>query len=107
MREQEVVQSHVGHSCQSRKRHEAVAAAVAVESDERVAADHLELQEAVVDGIHIEEIKVAEQVQQIDLVLARLESGDRLVGRIEGNRGGTLRGIDFPMRRVSCEKMAR
>jgi hypothetical protein len=37
----------------------------------------------------------------------RLESGDRLVGRIEGNRGGTLRGIDFPMRRVSCEKMAR
>jgi hypothetical protein len=37
----------------------------------------------------------------------RLESANRLVGRIEGNRGGTLRGIDFPMRRVSCEKMAR
>jgi hypothetical protein len=33
----------------------------------------------------------------------RLESGDRLIGRIEGNRGGTLRGVDFPMRRVSCE----
>ena len=33
----------------------------------------------------------------------RLESRDRLIGRIEGNRGGTLRGIDFPMRRVSCE----
>ena len=37
----------------------------------------------------------------------RLESADRLVGRIEGKRGGTLRGIDFPMQRVSCEKMAR
>jgi len=36
----------------------------------------------------------------------RRESADRLVGRIEGNRGGTHRGIDFPMRRVSCEKMA-
>jgi hypothetical protein len=33
----------------------------------------------------------------------RLEPGERLVGRIEGHRGGTLRGIDFPMRRVSCE----
>ena len=33
----------------------------------------------------------------------RLESSGRLIGRIEGNRGGTLRGIDFPMRRVACE----
>jgi hypothetical protein len=33
----------------------------------------------------------------------RLESADRLIGRIEGNRGGSLRGIDFPMRRVPCE----
>lgn len=33
----------------------------------------------------------------------RLESAGRLIGRIEGTRGGTLRGIDFPMRRVSCE----
>lgn len=33
----------------------------------------------------------------------RLESAERLVARIEGNRNGTLRGIDFPMRRVPCE----
>jgi hypothetical protein len=33
----------------------------------------------------------------------RLEPGDRLIGRIEGTRGGTLRGIDFPLRRVGCE----
>ena len=37
----------------------------------------------------------------------RLESSTRLIGRIEGNRGGTLRGVDFPMRRVSCEMPAR
>jgi hypothetical protein len=36
-------------------------------------------------------------------VIYRLESATRLIGRIEGNRGGTVRGIDFPMRRVSCE----
>lgn len=36
----------------------------------------------------------------------RLESADRLIGRIEGNRGGSLRGIDFPMRRVSCESLS-
>jgi hypothetical protein len=36
-------------------------------------------------------------------VIYRLESSGRLIGRIEGNRGGTLRGVDFPMRRVSCE----
>lgn len=33
----------------------------------------------------------------------RLESSDRLIGRIEGKRGGAVRGIEFPMRRVSCE----
>jgi hypothetical protein len=33
----------------------------------------------------------------------RLESSGRLIGRIEGHRGGSVRGIDFPMRRVSCE----
>lgn len=33
----------------------------------------------------------------------RLEPSGRLVGRIEGNRGGTVRGVDFPMRRVACE----
>lgn len=37
----------------------------------------------------------------------RLESTNRLIGRIEGNRGGTLRGIDFPMRRVACETAAK
>ena len=36
----------------------------------------------------------------------RREPDGRLVGRIEGNRGGTLRGVDFPMRRVSCEAVA-
>jgi hypothetical protein len=39
-------------------------------------------------------------------VTYRLESRERLIARIEGNRGGTLRGIDFPMRRVSCEAMS-
>jgi hypothetical protein len=36
-------------------------------------------------------------------VIYRLESPSRLIGRIEGTRGGTVRGVDFPMRRVSCE----
>lgn len=33
----------------------------------------------------------------------RLEPTGRLVGRIEGPRGGTVRSIEFPMRRVACE----
>lgn len=36
-------------------------------------------------------------------VIYRLESPTRLVARIEGKRGETVRGVDFPMRRVSCE----
>jgi hypothetical protein len=36
-------------------------------------------------------------------VTYRLDSPGRLIGRIEGNRGGTLRGVDFPMRKVACE----
>lgn len=36
-------------------------------------------------------------------VTYRLESSERLVARIEGTRGGKLRGVDFPMRRVTCE----
>jgi hypothetical protein len=36
-------------------------------------------------------------------VMYRLEGGTRLAARIEGLRGGTLRGIDFPMDRVSCD----
>ena len=32
----------------------------------------------------------------------RLDPSGRLIGRIEGKRGGTLRGIDFPMRRIEC-----
>jgi hypothetical protein len=39
-------------------------------------------------------------------VIYRLEAGDRLVARIEGMRGGTLRGVDFPMNRVACDKLA-
>jgi hypothetical protein len=31
---------------------------------------------------------------------------DRLAARVEGTRGGTLRGIDFPMKRVPCEALA-
>jgi len=36
-------------------------------------------------------------------VIYRLETPTRLVARIEGKRGETVRGVDFPMRRVSCE----
>ena len=39
-------------------------------------------------------------------VIYRRESPNRLIGRIEGTRSGTLRGIDFPMRRVPCEASA-
>lgn len=38
-------------------------------------------------------------------VLYRLQSSDRLVARIEGTRGGTLRGVDFPMKRVACDAL--
>jgi hypothetical protein len=40
-------------------------------------------------------------------VIYRLEPGGRLIGRIEGTRGGTVKGVDFPMRRVSCEAAAK
>ncbi|MBG9389895.1 DUF6265 family protein [Caenimonas aquaedulcis] len=39
-------------------------------------------------------------------VMYRMESETRLAARIEGMRGGTLRGIDFPMDRVSCDARA-
>jgi hypothetical protein len=39
-------------------------------------------------------------------VIYRLESADRLIGRIEGTRAGTLRGSDFPLRRVACGVLA-
>jgi hypothetical protein len=39
-------------------------------------------------------------------VMYRLQPGDRLVARIEGMRGGTLRGVDFPMKRVACDALA-
>ena len=39
-------------------------------------------------------------------VIYRLLPGDRLAARIEGLRGGSLRGIDFPMKRVPCEQLA-
>lgn len=35
-------------------------------------------------------------------ILYRALPEDRLVVRIEGVRGGTMRGIDFPMNRVQC-----
>ena len=37
-------------------------------------------------------------------VMYRRRGADSLVARIEGMRGGTLRGVNFPMRRISCEK---
>jgi hypothetical protein len=36
-------------------------------------------------------------------VMYRALPGDRLAARIEGVRGGALRGVDFPMKRVACE----
>lgn len=35
-------------------------------------------------------------------ILYRRRGPDSLVARIEGPRGGEMRGIDFPMQRVSC-----
>lgn len=35
-------------------------------------------------------------------IIYRLRGTDSLVARIEGVRGGQLRGVDFPMRRVAC-----
>lgn len=36
-------------------------------------------------------------------VIYRLQSEGRLVARIEGTRDGKVRGVDFPMKRVSCD----
>jgi hypothetical protein len=36
-------------------------------------------------------------------VLYRLTGQDLLLGRIEGQRGGEARSVDFPMKRVACE----
>lgn len=38
-------------------------------------------------------------------VIYRLQPDGRLVARIEGERGGTLRGVDFPMKRVACDAL--
>jgi hypothetical protein len=35
-------------------------------------------------------------------ILYRLLPGDRLAARIEGQRNGALRGVDFPMQRTAC-----
>lgn len=35
-------------------------------------------------------------------ILYRRRGADSLVARIEGERGGAMRGVDFPMRRVPC-----
>jgi Domain of unknown function (DUF6265) len=39
-------------------------------------------------------------------VIYRLEDGGRLRARVEGERDGRLRGIDFPLQRVPCEALA-
>lgn len=39
-------------------------------------------------------------------VIYRLQPGGRLAARVEGQRGGELRGVDFPMRRVGCDALA-
>jgi hypothetical protein len=38
-------------------------------------------------------------------IIYRSLSGDRLAARIEGVRGGLLKGIDYPMKRVNCERL--
>lgn len=35
-------------------------------------------------------------------IMYRRVGADSLVARIEGDRGGSVRGIDFPMRRMAC-----
>ncbi|HRP08840.1 MAG TPA: DUF6265 family protein [Gemmatimonadales bacterium] len=35
-------------------------------------------------------------------ILYRMRGADSLIARIEGERNGAVRGIDFPMRRVAC-----
>ena len=35
-------------------------------------------------------------------IIYRAVGSDRLVARVEGLRGGTLRGVDVPMTRSSC-----
>jgi hypothetical protein len=62
--------------------------------------------EATFVASHVSKDSVTFENPQHDFpqkVSYRLESSDRLIGRIEGTRGGTLRGLDFPMRRVACE----
>ncbi|MBM0107692.1 hypothetical protein JM946_23355 [Steroidobacter sp. S1-65] len=38
-------------------------------------------------------------------VTYQLQSDDQLIARIEGTRNGALRGFDFEMKRVACEKL--
>ncbi len=38
-------------------------------------------------------------------IIYRSLSADRLSARIEGVRGGQLKGIDYPMKRVNCERL--
>ena len=39
-------------------------------------------------------------------IIYKLSAPDLLIARAEGLRGGTNRGIDFPMKRVKCEELA-
>lgn len=38
-------------------------------------------------------------------IIYRLSSDNKLVARAEGLRDGELRGVDFPMKRVPCDKL--
>lgn len=38
-------------------------------------------------------------------IIYRLQQDGRLVARIEGTRDGKVRGVDFPMKRVSCDAL--
>jgi hypothetical protein len=40
-------------------------------------------------------------------IMYRSLPGGRLAARIEGLRGGVLRGVDFPMKRVACDAPGR
>ncbi len=65
--------------------------------------------EATFTGTSVSETAVTFENPQHDFpqrISYRALPGDRLLARIEGQRGGALRGIDFPMKRVACEALA-
>ncbi|PND40115.1 hypothetical protein C1O66_01630 [Paucibacter aquatile] len=65
--------------------------------------------ETTFTGTSVSETAVTFENPQHDFpqrISYRALPGDRLLARIEGQRGGALRGIDFPMKRVACEALA-